>query len=157
MSKVFSRQQSKVEFARAKDLMPGGVNSAARAFGAVGGDPVVFKEGDGAYLTDIDGNRYIDYIGSWGPMILGHQFPPVKEAVHAAVERGTSFGAPTVAENELAELIIDAVPSVEMVRLVNSGTEATMSAIRLARGYTCLLYTSPSPRDATLSRMPSSA
>ena len=114
--------------------MPGGVNSAARAFGAVGGDPVVFSQGDGAYLTDIDGNRYIDYIGSWGPMILGHQFPPVKEAVHAAVERGTSFGAPTVAENELAELIIDAVPSVEMVRLVNSGTEATMSAIRLSRG-----------------------
>ena len=136
MSTALSRQQSKIEFARAKDLMPGGVNSAARAFGAVGGDPVVFKQGDGAYLTDIDGNQYIDYIGSWGPMILGHQFPPVKEAVHAAVERGTSFGAPTVAENELAELIIDAVPSVEMVRLVNSGTEATMSAIRLARGYT---------------------
>ena len=136
MSTAFSRQQSKIEFARAKELMPGGVNSAARAFGAVGGDPVVFQQGDGAYLTDIDGNRYIDYIGSWGPMILGHQFPPVKEAVHAAVERGTSFGAPTVAENELAELIIDAVPSVEMVRLVNSGTEATMSAIRLARGYT---------------------
>ena len=136
MSKVLSREQSKIEFAKAKNLMPGGVNSAARAFGAVGGDPVVFAEGDGAYLIDIDGNRYIDYIGSWGPMILGHQFPPVKEAVHAAVERGTSFGAPTVAENELAELIVDAVPSVEMVRLVNSGTEATMSAIRLARGYT---------------------
>ena len=136
MSKVLSREQSRIEFARAKELMPGGVNSAARAFGAGGGDPVVFKEGDGAYLTDIDGNRYIDYIGSWGPMILGHQFAPVKEAVHAAVERGTSFGAPTVAENELAELIIEAVPSVEMVRLVNSGTEATMSAIRLARGYT---------------------
>ena len=79
--KVFSRQQSKIEFARAKDLMPGGVNSAARAFGAVGGDPVVFQEGDGAYLTDIDGNRYIDYIGSWGPMILGHQFPPVKDCL----------------------------------------------------------------------------
>lgn len=136
MSKILSREQSRIEFARAKKLMPGGVNSAARAFGAVGGDPIVFKEGDGAYLTDIDGNKYIDYIGSWGPMILGHQFPSVKEAVHAAVERGTSFGAPTVAENELAELIIDAVPSVEMVRLVNSGTEATMSAIRLARGYT---------------------
>ena len=106
MSKVLSREQSRIEFSRAKKLMPGGVNSAARAFGAVGGDPVVFSQGDGAYLTDIDGNRYIDYIGSWGPMILGHQFPPVKEAVHAAVERGTSFGAPTVAENELAELII---------------------------------------------------
>lgn len=116
--------------------MPGGVNSAARAFGAVGGDPIVFERGEGSSLFDIDGNRYIDYIGSWGPMIFGHQFPPVKEAVHAAVDRGTSFGAPTVAENTLAQLIIDAVPSVEMVRLVNSGTEATMSAIRVARGFT---------------------
>ena len=117
-------------------LMPGGVNSAARAFGAVGGEPIVFERGDGAYLFDIDGNRYIDYIGSWGPMIFGHQWPKISEAVHSAVDRGTSFGAPTVAENELAELVIEAVPSVEMVRLVNSGTEATMSAIRLARGYT---------------------
>ena len=131
-----SRERSKIEFARAQTLMPGGVNSAARAFGAVGGEPIVFKSGKGAYLTDIDGNEYIDYIGSWGPMILGHQFPAVKDAVRAAVDRGTSFGAPTVAENELAQLIIDSVPSVEMVRLVNSGTEATMSAIRLARGYT---------------------
>lgn len=116
--------------------MPGGVNSAARAFGAVGGEPIVFEKGEGPYLYDIDGNRYIDFIGSWGPMIFGHQWPPISEAVHAAVDRGTSFGAPTVAENELAELIIEAVPSVEMVRLVNSGTEATMSAIRVARGYT---------------------
>lgn len=131
-----SRASSKTEFARAKTLMPGGVNSAARAFGAVGGDPIVFDRGEGPYLFDIDGNQYIDYIGSWGPMILGHQFQPVKDAVHAAVDKGTSFGAPTVAENELAELIIDAMPSVEMVRLVNSGTEAVMSAIRLARGYT---------------------
>jgi glutamate-1-semialdehyde 2,1-aminomutase len=131
-----SRHRSHQEYARAKRLMPGGVNSAARAFGAVGGEPIVFERGAGAYLFDIDGNRYIDYIGSWGPMILGHQFEPVKEAIHAAVEKGTSFGAPTVAENELAELIISSVPSVEMVRLVNSGTEATMSAIRLARGYT---------------------
>lgn len=130
------RERSRAEYMRAKNLMPGGVNSAARAFGAVGGEPIVFERGEGPYLFDIDGNRYIDYIGSWGPMILGHQFPEVKEAVHAAVERGTSFGAPTVAENELAELIIAAVPSVEMVRLVNSGTEATMSAIRLARGFT---------------------
>ena len=128
--------RSKQVYERAKQLMPGGVNSAARAFGAVGGEPIVFERGEGPYLFDIDGNRYIDYIGSWGPMILGHQFPAVKEAVHAAVDRGTSFGAPTVAENDLAELIIDAVPSVEMVRLVNSGTEATMSAIRVARGYT---------------------
>ncbi|MFK7769890.1 MAG: glutamate-1-semialdehyde 2,1-aminomutase [Mariniblastus sp.] len=128
--------RSQTEYARAKTLMPGGVNSAARAFGAVGGEPIVFERGDGAYLFDIDGNRYIDYIGSWGPMIFGHQWPAVSQAVHAAVDRGTSFGAPTVAENELAELVIEAVPSVEMVRLVNSGTEATMSAIRLARGYT---------------------
>ena len=128
--------KSKAAYAKAKTLMPGGVNSAARAFGAVGGEPIVIADGDGAYLTDVDGNRYIDYIGSWGPMILGHQFNAMKEAVHAAVERGTSFGAPTVAENELAELIISMVPSVEMVRLVNSGTEATMSAIRVARGYT---------------------
>ena len=127
---------SRTAYAKAKELMPGGVNSAARAFGAVGGDPIVFEKGDGAYLYDIDGNRYIDYIGSWGPMIFGHQFTGVKEAVKAAVDRGTSFGAPTLAENELAELIIELVPSVEMVRLVNSGTEATMSAIRLARGYT---------------------
>ena len=131
-----NRTRSQTEYARAKNLMPGGVNSAARAFGAVGGEPIVFERGEGAYLFDIDGNRYIDYIGSWGPMILGHQLESVKEAVHAAVERGTSFGAPTVAENELAELMIEAVPSVEMVRLVNSGTEATMSAIRVARGYT---------------------
>ena len=129
-------QNSQTEYARAKRLMPGGVNSAARAFGAVGGEPIVFERGEGAYLFDIDGNKYIDYIGSWGPMIFGHQWPRISEAVHAAVDRGTSFGAPTVAENELAELVIDAVPSVEMVRLVNSGTEATMSAIRLARGYT---------------------
>ena len=124
------------EFERAKTLMPGGVNSAARAFGGVGGQPIVFERGEGPHLFDIDGNRYLDYIGSWGPMILGHQCPAVMAAVHTAVDRGTSFGAPTVAENELAQLIIDAVESVEMVRLVNSGTEATMSAIRLARGYT---------------------
>lgn len=116
--------------------MPGGVNSAARAFGAVGGEPIVFDRGEGAYLIDIDGNRYIDYIGSWGPMIFGHQLAAVNEALHAAIEKGTSFGAPTIAENQLAELVIEAIPSVEMVRLVNSGTEATMSAIRLARGFT---------------------
>lgn len=133
---VARRGRSHAAYSRACELMPGGVNSAARAFGAVGGEPIVFERGEGAWLVDIDGNRYLDYIGSWGPMILGHQFGPVKEAVHAAVERGTSFGAPTVAENELAELIIAAVPSVEMVRLVNSGTEATMSAIRVARGFT---------------------
>ncbi len=130
------RTKSHEIYRRAKELMPGGVNSAARAFGAVGGEPIVFQSAEGAWLEDVDGNRYLDYIGSWGPMILGHQPPAVKEAVHAAVERGSSFGAPTEAENQLAELIIDAVPSVEMVRLVNSGTEATMSALRVARGYT---------------------
>ena len=96
----------------------------------------MFERGDGPWLHDIDGNKYLDYIGSWGPMILGHQCPAISAAVHAAVDRGTSFGAPTVAENELAQLIIDSLPSVEMVRLVNSGSEATMSAIRVARGYT---------------------
>lgn len=116
--------------------MPGGVNSPARAFGAVGGEPIVIERGQGAYLWDVDGNRYVDYVGSWGPQILGHAHPAVVEAVASAARRGTSFGAPTEAENELAELIIAAVPSIEKVRLVSSGTEATMSAIRLARGYT---------------------
>lgn len=131
-----NRSQSHAIFTRAKELMPGGVNSPARAFGAVGGEPVVFDHARGAYLYDVDGNRYIDYIGSWGPMILGHQHPAIVSAVHAAVDKAFSFGAPSPGENELCELIIAAVPSVEMVRLVNSGTEATMSAIRLARGYT---------------------
>src|SRR6478736_3075476 len=133
---MINRTRSHEIFQRAKQLMPGGVNSAARAFGGVGGEPVVFDRADGAYLFDVDGNRYIDYIGSWGPMILGHQHPQVVAAVHAEVDRAFSFGAPTAAENELAELIVAAVPSIEMVRLVNSGTEATMSAIRLARGFT---------------------
>ncbi len=116
--------------------MPGGVNSPARAFGGVGGEPVFFQRGEGAYLYDIDGNRYTDYIGSWGVMILGHNHPQVVEAIREAAGRGTSFGAPTEAESQLAELIVEAVPSIEKVRLVNSGTEATMSAIRLARGFT---------------------
>ncbi len=116
--------------------MPGGVNSPARAFGAVGGEPIFFERGQGAYLFDLDGNRYIDYVGSWGPMILGHAHPIVLEAIAKAAERGTSFGAPTEAESELAELITAAVPSLQKVRLVSSGTEATMSAIRLARGFT---------------------
>lgn len=131
-----NRSLSHDAFARAKLLIPGGVNSPARAFGAVGGEPLFFMRGEGAYLFDIDGNRFVDYIGSWGPMILGHGHPKVVAALHAAVDRGTSFGAPTEAESQLAQLIIDAVPSVEKVRLVNSGTEATMSAIRLARGFT---------------------
>jgi len=134
--KITSRPRSEAAFHRALQLMPGGVNSPARAFGAVGGSPVFIDRADGAYLFDIDGNQYIDYIGSWGPMILGHRHPAVMEALERAVARGTSYGAPTEAESELAERIIDAVASVEKVRLVSSGTEATMSAIRLARGYT---------------------
>ncbi len=131
-----ARNKSKAAFAHAKQLMPGGVNSPARAFGAVGKDPLFIDRAQGAYLFDIDGNRYLDYIGSWGPMILGHRHPAVVEALVQAIGRGTSFGAPTEAESELAQLLIEAVPSVEKVRLVNSGTEATMSAVRLARGFT---------------------
>ena len=128
--------RSRAAFARAKQLIPGGVNSPARAFGGVGGEPIFFERAEGAYLVDIDGNRYIDYIGSWGPMILGHGDPDVMAAVERAARRATSFGAPTEAESELAELICHATPSVQKVRLVSSGTEATMSAIRLARGFT---------------------
>ena len=133
---IESRQNSHAAFARAKQLIPGGVNSPARAFGGVGGEPLFIARGEGAYLVDLDGNRYVDYIGSWGPLILGHAHPRVMAALEEAIRRGTSFGAPTEAESELAELIVEAVPSVEKVRLVSSGTEATMSAIRLARGYT---------------------
>jgi len=133
---MLNLEKSRQAFARAVQLMPGGVNSPARAFGGVGGEPIFFASGRGPWLYDIDGNRYLDYVGSWGPLILGHCHPAVVEAVKAAVERGTSFGAPTPAENELAELIIAAFPSIEKLRLVNSGTEAAMSAVRLARGYT---------------------
>jgi glutamate-1-semialdehyde 2,1-aminomutase len=129
-------ERSHALFERARQLMPGGVNSPARAFGGVGGEPIVVERGEGPYIWDVDGNRYVDYVGSWGPLILGHAHADVLAAVEEAARRGTSFGAPTEAENELAALIVDAVPSIEMVRLVNSGTEATMSAIRLARGFT---------------------
>ena len=128
--------KSAAAFDRACQLMPGGVNSPARAFGAVGGSPLFIDRAEGPYLYDIDGRRYVDYIGSWGPMILGHAHPQVLEAITKAVAAGTSYGAPTEAESRLAQQIIDAVPSVEKVRLVNSGTEATMSAIRVARGAT---------------------
>lgn len=131
-----SYAQSHAAFARACELMPGGVNSPARAFGAVGGEPIFIDRANGAYLYDIDGNQYVDYIGSWGPMIFGHAFPPVVEALEKTIATGTSYGAPTLGENHLTELIVELVPSVEKVRLVNSGTEATMSAIRLARGFT---------------------
>jgi glutamate-1-semialdehyde 2,1-aminomutase len=123
-------------FSRAKAVIPGGVNSPVRAFKAVGGQPVFIRKAEGAYLYDEDGNRYIDYIGSWGPMILGHAHPAVVSAVQDAATRSTSFGAPTRLEVEMAELICDMAPNVEKIRMVNSGTEACMSAIRVARGYT---------------------
>ncbi|HZN91866.1 MAG TPA: glutamate-1-semialdehyde 2,1-aminomutase [Myxococcales bacterium] len=129
-------------FARARELLPGGVNSPVRAFRGVGGEPVFFQSGEGAWLTDVDGNRYVDFVGSWGPLILGHGHPAVVEAVTAAARTGTSFGAPHPAEVELAELVQAAMPSVEKVRMVSSGTEATSAAIRLARGATgrdCIL------------------
>jgi glutamate-1-semialdehyde 2,1-aminomutase len=121
---------------RAQLSIPGGVNSPVRAFKGVGGDPIFFSGAQGAYLSDVDGNRYIDYIGSWGPMILGHNFGPTVKAVTEQAQKALSFGAPTEIEIELAESIISRVPSMERVRMVNSGTEATMSAIRLARGFT---------------------
>ena len=130
------RSKSQAAFAKAQRLIPGGVNSPARAFHGVGGEPVFMSRAAGQFLFDIDGNRYLDYIGSWGPMILGHAHPMVIEAIKKAAEKGTSFGAPTENESRLAELIIQAVPSIERVRLVSSGTEATMSAIRVARGAT---------------------
>jgi glutamate-1-semialdehyde 2,1-aminomutase len=123
-------------FERARAVIPGGVNSPARAFGAVGGEPIFIERGEGPYLIDVDGHRYLDYIGSWGPLILGHAHPRVVAAAIDAVQKGSSYGAPCERETELAELIREAMPSVEMVRMVSSGTEASMSAIRLARGFT---------------------
>jgi len=128
--------RSAAAFQESQKHIPGGVNSPVRAFNAVGGDPRFIQSGKGAELTDIDGNVYTDYVCSWGPLILGHAHPAVVSAVEAALRGGSSFGAPTERETELAERIVSAVPSIEKVRLVNSGTEATMSAIRLARGYT---------------------
>src|SRR5881275_3359556 len=127
---------SHVLFQEAQTLLPGGVNSPVRAFRGVGGEPVFIDHAQGPYLYDVDGNRYLDYVQSWGPMILGHAYPSVVEAVIQASKRGFSFGAPTEAESELAKMVIESVPSIEMVRFVNSGTEATMSALRLARAYT---------------------
>lgn len=123
-------------FKDAQKYIPGGVNSPVRAFKAVGGTPIFIAKGKGAYLTDEDGNSYIDYISSWGPLILGHAYPPVVEAIKSCAENGTSFGIPTALETELASLAISMVPNVEKIRMVNSGTEACMSAVRLARGYT---------------------
>ena len=131
-----NRGQSEALFARAQLSIPGGVNSPVRAFRGVGGTPLFIAKGTGSRVTDADGNEFVDYIGSWGPLILGHRPKCVIEAIKETLESGTTFGAPTGRETELAELIIAAVPSVEMVRLVNSGTEATMSALRVARGFT---------------------
>ena len=131
-----NHDQSHALFARAQQLLPGGVNSPVRAFKSVGGEPFFVQRADGAYLHDVDGNRYIDYVGSWGPMIVGHNHPAVREAVQAAIQNGLSYGAPCPAEVTMAETITRLVPSCEMVRMVNSGTEATLSAIRLARGAT---------------------
>lgn len=128
--------QSAQLFSRARSVIPGGVNSPVRAFRNVDGDPFFVQSAKGAYITDADGRQLIDYIGTWGPAILGHAPQPVLDAVHAAVDRGLGYGIPAPAEVDMAEMITDMVPSVEKVRMVNSGTEATMSAIRLARGYT---------------------
>ncbi len=131
-----SINESVKAFEKAKPLMPGGVNSPVRAFRSVNMDPVYMDHGKGAKITDIDGNQYIDYVLSWGPLILGHADDKVVEAIKTAAEKGTSFGAPHRSETELAELVINRVPSIDVVRMVNSGTEATMSALRLARGFT---------------------
>src|SRR3954454_18268469 len=131
-----SGDRNAILFARAQRVIPGGVNSPVRAFRAVGGTPRFIVRGDGAHLVDAEGHRYLDYIGSWGPMILGHRHPAVQSAVHAAVDEGLSFGAPTARETELVEAILAQVPSVDQLRLVSSGTEAAMSALRLARGVT---------------------
>jgi glutamate-1-semialdehyde 2,1-aminomutase len=132
----FRLDKSRAAFERANRVIPGGVNSPARAFGAVGGEPPFIARAEGAHLHDIDGNKYIDYIGSWGPMILGHGHPRMKSAIRAALDEGTTFGAPTERESAIAEMVVAAVPSIEKVRFVSSGTEAAMSAIRLARGAT---------------------
>src|ERR1039457_5450210 len=130
--------QSKSErlFRRAQETIPGGVNSPVRAFRSVGGHPPFIARGQGSHIFDVDGNEYIDYVCSWGPLLLGHRHPEILAALERALAIGTSFGAPTEQEVELAEAIRDAVPSIEMVRLVNSGTEATLSAIRAAGGFT---------------------
>ena len=133
---LVNRSRSEDLFRRAQQIIPGGVNSPVRAFRSVGGTPLFLARGEGSHVFDVDGNEYIDYVGSWGPLLLGHRHPAILSALEKALEIGTSFGAPTEAEVELAAAICDAMPSIEMVRLVNSGTEATMAAIRVARGFT---------------------
>jgi len=129
-------EKSQILFERAKKILPGGVNSPVRAFKSVGGTPIFIERGEGSKIYDVDGNEYIDYIGSWGPHLFGHNPPFIKEAIKEALEKGTSFGTPTELEVKIAELVKELVPSIEMIRFVNSGTEATMSAIRVARGFT---------------------
>ena len=129
-------QRSSQLFAEAEKVIPGGVNSPVRSFKSVDGDPLFITKASGSKVTDIDGNEFIDYVGSWGPMILGHTHPDVVAAIQKTAALGASFGAPTLLETEMAELIKEMVPSIDSVRMVNSGTEATMSCIRLARGYT---------------------
>lgn len=136
MNDNMTLDESRRLFDRAQSVIPGGVNSPVRAFKSVGGSPVFIRRAEGAYIEDEDGNRYVDYVGSWGPMLLGHADPAVVEAVRKAAAASTSFGAPTRIEVEVAELICELIPSIESVRMVNSGTEATMSAVRLARGFT---------------------
>ncbi|CAH1204164.1 Glutamate-1-semialdehyde 2,1-aminomutase [Paenibacillus plantiphilus] len=139
MSEIYRKRQderSKIAFEKAKKVIPGGVNSPVRAFRSVGLTPVYMERGEGYRVYDIDGNNYIDYVGSWGPLIMGHAHPEVIEAIKRTAEKGTSFGAPTELETVMAELVCERVPSIEVVRMVNSGTEATMSVLRLARGYT---------------------
>lgn len=131
-----STEKSKAAFAEAKQHMPGGVNSPVRSFANVGGNPLFIARAEGSKIYDIDGNEYIDYVGSWGPMVVGHAHPQVVKAIQEAAARGTSYGAPTLLETELAKLVQTVYPSIEVIRMVNSGTEATMSALRLARGYT---------------------
>ncbi|HFQ93512.1 MAG TPA: aminotransferase class III-fold pyridoxal phosphate-dependent enzyme, partial [Anaerolineae bacterium] len=131
-----SIQKSIELFAEAKQLLPGGVDSPVRAFNAVGGQPLFIERGAGPYLYDVDGNRYIDYVLSWGPLIAGHAHPRVVAALQEAAAKGTSYGAPSPLENELARQVMRLMPNIEMIRFVNSGTEATMSALRLARAYT---------------------
>ncbi|GET38569.1 glutamate-1-semialdehyde 2,1-aminomutase [Microseira wollei] len=136
ISTSLNTTKSEEIFASAQQLMPGGVSSPVRAFKSVGGQPIVFDRVKGAYIWDVDGNQYIDYVGSWGPAICGHTHPDVIKALHETLEKGTSFGAPCALENVLAEMVIDAVPSIEMVRFVNSGTEACMAVLRLMRAFT---------------------
>ena len=134
--KELKAERSKMLFTRAQKLLPGGVDSPVRAFRAVGGEPLFIDRGEGAYLVDVDGNRYIDYVLSWGPLILGHAHPRVLKALQDAAAKGTSFGAPSELELDLAERVMGVMPGIEMIRFVNSGTEATMTALRLARAYT---------------------